>query len=250
MTKKKQKPKVAIYDFTDCEGCQVKLVSLRERLLALLGYIEVVNWRLGMEKLEQGPYDVAIIEGAPITQHEIDTLKMLRENSKIIIAFGSCASLGGIPAMMPKEERAAWYEKIYGAGYKPKSIDALPLSAYVKIDFSLHGCPVNEDQIVKAMEELLSRKTPTYRGDSVCFECKQAGNKCRLAEENKPCLGPIGQAGCKAVCISGGSPCYACFGIREDANIPALKKRLAEVTDQKTIERYFSMFHRITKETQ
>lgn len=95
------KPKIAIYDFTDCEGCEVKLVSLREKLLLLEKKIDIVNWRLGQEYFEPGPYDITIIEGTPITQHEINLLKELRENSKVLVALGACAALGGIPAIMP-----------------------------------------------------------------------------------------------------------------------------------------------------
>lgn len=242
------KPRIAIYDFTDCEGCEVKLVSLREKLLLLENKVDIVNWRLGQEHFEPGPYDVTIIEGTPITQHEIDLLKELRDNSKILVALGACAALGGVPAIMPEKDRKIWYEKIYSSQYHPKGVDALPLTAYVKVDFSIHGCPVDEEQVVWAMEELLSGKTPSYRGYSTCFECKQAGNKCRIAEEDKPCLGPITQGGCKAICVSGGSPCYGCFGVREEANIPAMIKTLERVADKETIERYLTMFHNRTEE--
>ena len=241
------KPKIAIYDFTDCEGCEVKLISLREKLLLLEKKINIVNWRLGQEGFEPGPYDITIIEGAPITNYEIDLLKELRENSKILAALGACAALGGIPAIMPEKDRKIWYEKIYSSQYHPRGVDAVPLSAYVPVDFSIHGCPVDEDEVVRVMEELLSGKKPSYHDYSVCFECKQAGNPCRLLE-NKPCLGPITQGGCKAVCVSGGSPCYGCFGLREEANISALLKILEKFSNKETIEKYLTMFHSRTKE--
>ncbi|MBU2109911.1 hypothetical protein KKB71_03105 [Patescibacteria group bacterium] len=243
-----KKPRVAIYDFTDCEGCEVKIVSLREKLLLLEKKVDIVNWRLGQERFESGPYDITIIEGTPITDYEIKLLKDLRENSKILIALGACAALAGIPAIMPEKDRKIWYEKIYSSQYHPKGVDALPLSAYVQVDFSIHGCPVDEDEIIRAIEDLLSGKTPRYHDYSVCFECKQAGNPCRITEENKPCLGPITQGGCKAICISGGSPCYGCFGIREEANIPALIKILEKITDKNEVERYLTMFHSRSKE--
>jgi len=240
------KPKIAIIDFTDCEGCQVKLLSLKEKLLELEQRVEIANWRLGQEKKEEGPFDIAIIEGTPLVQEEIDLLKELREKSKYLIGFGSCATLGGIPGILDKKEREKWYKKIYGEGYKPRGIDALPLSAYEKIDFLIHGCPVEGDEIIRIIEDLLAGKKPKYRDYSVCFDCKLAGNECLLLNK-KPCLGPITQGGCKAICVSGGSPCYGCFGIREEANIKALKKILNKITDKKEIERYFSMFLNKTK---
>lgn len=244
------KPKVAIYDFTDCEGCEVEIISLREKLLTLENRLDIVDWRFGQEKKEAGPFLAAIIEGSPITPDEIETLKSLRNNSTYLISLGACASLAGIPGIVLKEEREKFYKQIYGEQYKPVGIDAVPLSAYVKVDFSIHGCPVNPNEVVRIIEELLSGKKPAYLGYSVCFECKLAGNPCRIAVLNKPCLGPIGQGGCGAICVSGGSPCYACFGQREDANIPALIKILKNLTDKDEIERYFTMFYKHIPELQ
>ena len=235
------KPKVAIFEFTDCEGCQVELVSLREKILILEKRIDIVNWRLGQEDNNPGPYDITIIEGSPITKHEVETLKTLREESGILIGLGACACLGGIPGILDKEKRKEFYKKIYGENYKPRGIDALPLSAYVQVDFLIHGCPINSNELVRILEDLLAGKTPKYRGYSVCFECKQANNDCRLLD-GKPCLGPITQGGCEAICISSGSPCYGCFGNREAAEIKNLLKVLNKISDKKEIDRYFSMF--------
>jgi sulfhydrogenase subunit delta len=237
------KPKVAIYDFTDCEGCEVKLVSLREKFLLLEKKVDIVNWRLGQERFEPGPYDLTIVEGTPITPEEVRLLKELRLNSKILMALGACAALGGIPAMMPEKDRKFWYEKIYTSQYHPRGIDAVPLSAIVPVDFTIHGCPVDEKEVLKVLEDILAGKKPIYRDYSVCLDCKVAGNRCRIAEENKPCLGPITQGGCGAICVSGGSPCYGCFGIREEANLPALEKILGK----EEAEKYLAMFHKKTK---
>ncbi|MBU1179095.1 hypothetical protein KKB69_02050 [Patescibacteria group bacterium] len=246
------KPKVAIYDFTDCEGCEVEIISLRERFLDLEKQVDIVDWRLGQERksfdsAQDKYFDIALIEGAPITQDEIDTLKWLRENSQYVIALGACAALAGIPGIMDQEKRAGWYKKIYpstssGQVYKPKGIDALPLSAYVKVDFAIHGCPVNAGELERIFEELLAGKKPSYRPYSVCFDCKRAGNECRIINK-KICLGPITQGGCQAICISGGSPCYGCFGPREEANVEGLKQALKKFADEEEIKRYFTMFY-------
>jgi len=241
------KPRIAIYDFTDCEGCEVKLVSIKEKLLDLEKRFSIVNWRLGQEHFEDGPYDITIIEGTPVTQDEINLLIELRAKSGLIVALGACASIAGIPGILDKKDREKWYKKIYGNGYKPKGIDALPLSAYVKVDYMIHGCPVEEDEIIRALEELLAGKVPMHHGYSVCFECKERQNPCRLLEE-KICFGPITQGGCKAVCVSGGSPCYGCFGPREEANIPALVKILKKFASNEEIDRHLSMFFNKIKE--
>ncbi|MBI2626599.1 MAG: hypothetical protein HYW69_03340 [Candidatus Nealsonbacteria bacterium] len=243
------KPKIAICDFTDCEGCQVQIISLREKLLDLEKHFDIVDWRLVQAKKEKGPYFATLVEGTPITPSEIETLKYFREQSKYIFGLGSCASLAGIPGIISKENREKWYKIIYGAGYKPQGIDALPIQAFVKVDFLIHGCPVGQEQLVRFFEELMAGQTPSYRNYSVCFECKVEGNPCRLVEK-KPCLGPITQAGCKAVCVSGGSACYGCFGLRTEPNIRALLTILNNITDKKEIERYFTMFLSRTEEYQ
>jgi len=243
------KPKVAIYDFTDCEGCEVALIALKEKILDLEKKVDIINWRLGQENNKDGPFDIIIIEGTPITQAEIDLLKELRTKSKVLIALGACACLAGILGIMKKEERAKWYEKIYSKKYKPKGIDALPLASYVKVDFMIHGCPASTDQIQRTLEEILSGKKPSYRGYSVCFECKAAGNPCRIINK-KPCLGPITQGGCGAVCISAGSACYGCFGFREDANLKAHVKALKKIASEKEIDQYYTMFFNQTLEYQ
>ncbi len=244
------KPKIAIYDFTDCEGCEVEIISLREKLLELENRLDIVDWRLVQEKKGQGPFLASIIEGTPITPDEIETLKYLRDNSTYLFSLGACASLAGIPGIVEKEQREKFYKQIYGENYKPVGIDAVPLSAYVKVDFSIHGCPVNPNEVVRIIEELLAGKKPQYREYSVCFECKLAGNPCRIAILNKSCLGPIGQGGCKAICVSGGSPCYACFGPREDDEIENLVKILKKITTKEEIENYFTMFYRHMPEYQ
>ena len=219
------KPKVAIYDFTDCEGCEVEIVSLRDKILALENRLDIINWRLGQENNQNGPFDITLIEGTPITKHEIELLEKLRDESKVLVALGACAAVGGIPGIMDKKDRQKWYKKIYGKNYKPRGIDSLPLSAYVNVDFCIHGCPVTKEEVLRIVEELLSGKKPSYRGYSVCFECKQANNSCRIID-GKPCLGPVTQGGCNAVCVSGGSSCYGCFGFRDEANVKGMVKAL------------------------
>jgi len=241
------RPRLAIFDFTDCEGCEVALVSLREKLLELTDQVEVVNWRLAQKKADDGPYDIVIIEGTPVTQEEINTLRFLRDQTKVLVGLGSCATLGGIPGIIDKEKRSFWYKKIYGKDYKPRGIDALPLTAYVTVDYSLHGCPVDKKELVRIFEELLVGKAPKGKSYSVCFECNLAGNRCRLLDR-KICLGPITQGGCGAVCISGGLTCFGCFGLREEAQIENLLETIYKFSDSKEVERYFSTFLKKTPE--
>jgi len=239
---KNAKIRLGIFDFTDCEGCQVEIVGLREKLLPIVEKVEIVNWRLGQKKAEWENFDAVLVEGTPLTPEEIETLRLIREKSKLVIALGTCATLGGIPGIMKKEDRQEWYNKIYGPDYKGRGVDALPLSAYVKIDFLIHGCPINGAELERIISDLINGKKLTYKDYSVCFPCKVAGLPCRLLD-NKSCLGPVTQGTCGAICLKGGSPCYGCFGIKDGANIAALLTILEKFASKEEIENYFTMFH-------
>lgn len=241
------KIKLGIFDMTDCEGCEVVLVSLGKRIVDFFKYVEIIDWRLGQKMVKDSDFDLAIVEGAPITEDEIEQLKQIREKTKILAALGACAALGGIPAIVTKAERQTMYDTIYGKDYKPKGIDSLPLSAYVKVDFMIHGCPVDGDEVVRILNEVKSGKAPQYRGYSVCYDCKQNENPCRLLD-GKACLGPITQGGCKAVCVSGGLPCYGCFGPRKAANIPALMAILEKQMSKQEMAQFFGTFLKATPE--
>jgi coenzyme F420-reducing hydrogenase gamma subunit len=243
---KPKKIKLGIFDFTDCEGCEAEIISLGEKLLAFSKRIEIVNWRLGQQKADWKEFDAVLIEGTPLRPEEIELLKFLRIKSKLVIGLGSCATLGGIPAIINKEERKKWYRKIYGPKYKGRGIDALPINAYVKIDFLIHGCPISGSEVTKIISDLIAGKKLNYKNYPVCFECKIVNLPCRLLEE-KPCLGPITQGGCEAVCLKGGAACYGCFGLRKGANIEALLKILEKFSAPEEIKNYFSMFHNKTK---
>ncbi len=141
----------------------MEIISLREKLLEIENRLDIVDWRLAQGKKEQGPFLASIIEGTPITPDEIETLKYLRDNSTYIFALGSCASLAGIPGIVEKEQREKFYKQIYGENYKPVGIDSVPLSAYVKVDFFIHGCPVNPNEVVRIVEELLAGNKPQDR---------------------------------------------------------------------------------------
>jgi coenzyme F420-reducing hydrogenase gamma subunit len=239
------KPKIAIYDFTDCEGCESQLISLLDRFLELEERIDIVNWRLGQEDNDPGPFDICLIEGTPITGYEQKLLRDLRKRSKFLIALGACAATGGIPAIISQSQRKRLYKKIYGKEYQPKGIDSLPLSAYIKVDFMLPGCPVGRDDIVRTLTDLLAGKAPQPKTFPVCLECKAAGNRCRLLER-QPCLGPITQGGCKAVCVTGGTGCYGCRGAVQNANLAFLKNRLKEFMTAQEIKSFVSVFLKAT----
>ena len=216
------KKKLAIFDLTDCEGCELQIINLKEKLLKFANFYNFSNWRLVNSANDQGPYDIAIIEGNPVKKGEIAELKKLRKISKIIIALGACASTGGIPSMVDDKKRKKYITKIYSKDYIPKAKSAEPIHTYIKVDYYLPGCPADQNQIERYLTDLIFDKKPQIIPYPVCLECKAKGNECLLLKK-QPCLGPITQGGCKAACPSGGLFCYGCWGPMKDANLTALK---------------------------
>ena len=239
--KKNPKPRIGIFDLTDCEGCELEVINFREKLLDLLEGVEIVSWRLAQGK-DAGSFDVAFIEGTPITLEEQAFLKNIRDNSKILVALGACACLGGIPGIIRDEERPRIYREVYPSDYKPRGVESKPLSAYVKVDYFLDGCPVDSTrELERVLCDLISGKMPETPDHPVCLDCKVAGNTCLLANDI-PCLGPIIQGGCGAFCVSHGKHCYGCYGLVKDANFERMVERLNEIQSEKKTQNLLSMF--------
>lgn len=223
-----EKLKIAIVDLTDCEGCELEILSLKEKLLDLLDFAEIVNWRLVAKNKDYKNLDAAIVEGSPISRDELLLLKNIRKNSKILIALGTCACTGNFPALLSEKQRKKHLSQIYRPSYPKNSLKPQPISNFVKVDFELKGCPPNPSEIEQVLASLIQRLTPEAKPYPVCFACKVRENKCLLLD-GKSCLGPVTAAGCGAVCPSRGIPCFGCWGPVKDANIEAIKNRLKNI---------------------
>jgi len=227
------KPKVAVYDFTGCEGCELQILNCEEELLDIIGNIELVYWREAATIHRDGrtpvECDIALVDGGITTPHCVERIREIRKKSKILVACGSCASLGGINALkndFPLEEVK---RIVYGDMAKHfETIPAAPMSKFVKVDYELPGCPMVKDEFLKFFKSLLLGKTkwelPRY---SVCVECKRKENEC-VYDKDMFCLGPVTRAGCDSNCPSFGTPCEGCRGLVPDPNINAALDVLTE----------------------
>lgn len=216
------KKKLAIFDLTDCEGCELEILPTDKISNDFLdNNFEIINWRLVTDKSNSGPFDIAIIEGSPVKKSEIEELKIIRQKSKFLIALGACACLGGIPSISQEKDRTKLLSYVYGKNYRSRYINPKPISEYVNIDYKINGCPANPKEISQALIDLSHDKVPNTKTHSVCFECKAKDNNC-LFTEGKPCLGPITKEGCAAACPSHGIACYGCWGHLEGSNIEAM----------------------------
>ncbi|MDO8568904.1 MAG: hypothetical protein Q7R57_09380 [Dehalococcoidales bacterium] len=221
------KPKVAFFDFSSCEGCQLEVLNLEgQEVVDLLNAVDIVNFREAMTEREDN-YDIAFIEGSITRESEIPRIKKIREQAKILIALGACACIGGVNCLknhLPMEEAL---RIVYGKDAKNyDTIPARPINAVVPVDYYVRGCPALTSEVVKVTKALLLGKKPDIPGYPVCTDCKLAGNVC-VFERGMTCLGPVTRAGCSAVCVTGGRYCWGCRGLVDDPNINSEKEILA-----------------------
>ncbi len=207
------KPKVAFFDFSCCEGCQLQVANFGEALLDILGLIDVVEFREVMSEKATDGYDVAIIEGSITTPHGEERIKKIRETAKVLIAYGSCAVIGGINGMKNKFKMDDIKDYVYKDGAKYfETIPTRAVHQVVKVDYFVPGCPVYQPEFVKVLKCALQGIPYTVPDTSVCTECKLNENEC-MYDKGITCLGPITRAGCNSWCINNGNICYGCRGI-------------------------------------
>ena len=215
------KPSVGIYGLTGCAGDQLALLNCEDELLDITGAVNLKFFPMAMTgNDESSPLDVVFVEGTVVQPEDEHMLRKLRDRTKLLIALGTCAVWGGIPAMKNEIARAELRQKVYGPqGEGFETVNAAPLSHFVKVDLAISGCPVEKGQLLQAVAALLHGDLPRLPNYAVCTECKMAENPCVLIESGRLCLGPITVAGCNARCPSHGQPCIGCRGPVEEANV-------------------------------
>jgi sulfhydrogenase subunit delta len=217
-------PKVAVWKFSSCDGCQMSLLDCEDELLAAAGQVRIAYFPEATSAVVRGPYDLSIVEGSITTPHEVERIHEVRRLSRRVLALGACATAGGIQALRNFLPAGELVKLVYAS---PEYIETLDTSTaiadHVQVDYELRGCPVNKRQLLIAIQALLAGRTPTLPTFSVCLECKRAANVCVTVARGQPCLGPITQAGCGALCPKWGRGCYGCFGPSESANLDQLR---------------------------
>ena len=222
-TNRKPRPKLAVYKFSSCDGCQLQLLELEDELLELAGEIEIAYFLEARRQVLPGPYDIGLVEGSISTPAEEKLIRQARKDCKVLVAIGACATSGGIQALRNWADVAEYAACVYAHPEYIATLDvASPVAGYVYVDFELRGCPVNKYQLVEVLTALLAGRRPQVPAYSVCLECKREGTPCVLVGHGKPCLGPITQAGCGAICPKYHRGCYGCFGPMETPNIASL----------------------------
>ncbi len=221
------KPRVAIFKLASCDGCQLQLLNLEDELLDLAGQVEICFFPEATSRNLDGPYDVAFIEGSVTTDHDLQWVREIRRKSSLLVTLGACANAGGIQALRNLADVEEYTRAVYAnPSYIHTLSQSTPVAAHVTVDFAINGCPISRRQLLEVLTALLIGRAPELPRYSVCVECKRKGNVCVLVSRGIPCIGPITQAGCDALCPSFNRGCFGCYGPMESANPDSLCQSL------------------------
>lgn len=219
----KRIPKLAVWKFASCDGCQLSLLNCEDELLALASAVHIAYFPEASRAMVKGPYDLSLVEGSITTPHDAERIHAIRRSSANLITIGACATAGGIQALRNFADVKEYASLVYAS---PAFIQTLgkstPVADHVAVDFELRGCPINKRQLLEVLLAFLHHRKPAIPTYSVCMECKRKGIVCGLVAHGPPCLGPVTQAGCGALCPSYKRGCYGCFGPKEAPNTASL----------------------------
>jgi len=245
----KRKPKLAVWKFASCDGCQLSILDCEDELLNIANAVDIAYFPEASRAMAKGPYDVSLVEGSVTTPHDDARVQEVRRMSKLLVTIGACATAGGIQALRNFKDVKEYASIVYAS---PQYIDTLskstPISDHVQVDYQLWGCPVNKRQLVEVLSAFLNGRKPNVPAHSVCMTCKMRGTVCVMVAHGTPCLGPVTHDGCGALCPAYNRGCYGCFGPKETPNTRSLSNwwsRLG-VKDQ-DIMRAFRTFNAYTE---
>lgn len=225
----RKRPRVAVWKFASCDGCQLSLLDCEEELLEVADAIEIAFFPEATRRTLPGPYDVSLVEGSISTPEDLERIQHIRDQSTYLVTIGACATAGGIQALRNYRDIGEVVAEVYA---RPEYIDTLdksvPIGEHVRVDFELRGCPINKRQLLQTIVSLVNGRAPTLAKHSVCVDCKLKGNNCVLVTRGIPCLGPVTQTGCDALCPSYNRGCFGCFGPMESPNPDSLSPWLEQ----------------------
>ncbi|MDJ0631004.1 MAG: oxidoreductase [Rhodobacter sp.] len=239
------RPKLAVWKFASCDGCQLTLLDCEDELLALAEAVEISQFLEATSEIKDGPYDISLVEGSITTDHDLHRIREVRAQSEVLIAIGACATAGGIQALRNFADVDGYTNTVYA---HPDYIETLEhshaIADHVQVDMELRGCPVSKSQLIELITATLAARKPHIPNVSQCVECKRAETACVMVSQGIPCMGPVTQAGCGNLCPKIGRGCYGCFGPVEHANTAALSAEFARLglseTQTRDKYRYFN----------
>ena len=221
------RPTLAVWKFASCDGCQLSLLDLEDELLAIADAIDISYFREATSRESHGPFDLSLVDGSITTPHDVERIKDIRRRSRHLVVLGACATTGGIQALRNFTDVARYAELVYARpDYVATLAHSKGVADYVPVDFELRGCPPNKRQLLEVVSAFLQQRRPSIASHSVCVDCKLRGNVCVMVT-GTPCLGPVTNAGCGALCPTYDRGCYGCYGPMEAPNTGALATALS-----------------------
>ena len=230
------KPKLGVFKFASCDGCQLSLLSVEDELLSIAAALEIAYFLEVTSHTDAGPYDIALVEGSITTPDDAARIKSIRQRSKFLVTIGACATAGGIQALRNWADHEEFMRAVYATpGYIATLKTSTAISDHVRVDFELRGCPIDRHQMVEVIRSLLAGRRPRTPVHSVCLDCKRRGTVCVMVASDTACLGPVTQSGCGAICPAFNRGCYGCFGPASQPNLVSLSSQF--VSDGMSHER-------------
>jgi len=239
------RPKLAVWKFSSCDGCQLSLLDCEDELLAVADAIDIAYFPEASSRVEPGPYDLSLVEGSITTPHDAERIRDVRAQSGALITIGACATSGGIQALRNFRDHPQMMAAVYA---HPEYIATLATSTaianHVRVDFELRGCPIDKRQLLELVSAFLHGRKPNIQSHSTCIECKLRGTVCVMVARGQPCLGPVTHAGCGALCPTYARGCYGCFGPSDAPHPRPLAERLVALgATRAEVVRLFSTFN-------
>jgi len=239
------RPKLAVWKFASCDGCQLSLLDCEDELLTLAGEVKIAHFLEASRAVVRGPYELSLVEGSITTPHDAERIRDIRARSKTLVTIGACATAGGIQALRNFRDHALMMAVVYA---RPDYIATLATSTaiahHVPVDFELRGCPIDKRQLLEVVSAFLHGRKPNVQRHSTCVECKMRGTVCVMVAKGQPCLGPVTHAGCGALCPTYARGCYGCFGPSDAPQTRPLADRLVALgVTRAEVKRLFSTFN-------
>ncbi|RMH33630.1 MAG: hypothetical protein D6690_11825 [Nitrospirae bacterium] len=210
------KPRLAVMKFASCDGCQLSILNMEDELLSLGTVLDIAYFPEASSRRLAGPYDITFVEGSISMPEDVQRLADIRQRTTWLITIGACATAGGIQALRNWADAEEWKRAIYPHPDYIRSLStSTPISEHVKVDFEVWGCPIDKRQLLRVLTDIIGGVRPRLPHHSVCLECKRQRQVCVLVAKGEPCLGPVTQTGCGAICPGMARACYGCFGPAE-----------------------------------
>lgn len=240
-----RKPRLAVWKFASCDGCQLTLLDCEDELLEIAGAIDIAYFPEATRATVSGRYDLSLVEGSITTPHDAERILEVRRRSRRLVTIGACATAGGIQALRNFADVREYTAVVYAhPEYVRTLATSTPISDHVPVDFELRGCPIDKRQLLEVISAFLIGRKPLTPPHSVCVECKLKGNVCVMVAHGTPCLGPVTHAGCGALCPSYNRGCYGCYGPKETPNAVSLSHWLGALgMDSSALKRIYRTFN-------